>query len=248
MIRNRFFIIGAQRSGSTYLYKALDEHPEICMAKPMWPEPKFFLINNQYSKGITYYEKQYFNNCFNVKTYGEKSTSYYEYKFVAKRIKDYYPNSKIIFILRNPIYRALSNYYFSVNNGLETRSLRNVFIERLPAPEIQKDISVSPFNYLERGIYLPFIKNYLNYFSRENIKVLIMEKTLGRITEIGKIYSFLDVDSSFNPSCIHEKINSNNIDLSQVEEDIVNKLKKYFYQYNKLLGDFLDINLDIWNI
>ena len=35
------FIVGAQRSGTSYLYKCLDIHPNIEMAKPSIPEPKF---------------------------------------------------------------------------------------------------------------------------------------------------------------------------------------------------------------
>ena len=55
-----FFIIGAQRSGTTYLYHLLDEHPEICMARPLRPEPKFFLKNELYARGLEYYETCYF--------------------------------------------------------------------------------------------------------------------------------------------------------------------------------------------
>jgi len=40
--KEHFFVVGAQRSGTTYLYNVLDEHPQIFMAKPVRPEPKFF--------------------------------------------------------------------------------------------------------------------------------------------------------------------------------------------------------------
>ena len=43
MSDNQFFIVGAQRSGSTYLYNLLDGHPDVCMAKHVRPEPKYFL-------------------------------------------------------------------------------------------------------------------------------------------------------------------------------------------------------------
>jgi hypothetical protein len=46
-VSDHFFIVGAQRSGTTYLYHLLSEHPSINMATPVWPEPKFFLIDTQ---------------------------------------------------------------------------------------------------------------------------------------------------------------------------------------------------------
>ena len=49
---DHFVIVGAQRSGTTYLYGLLDEHPEIEMAKPVRPEPKFFLDYDRYALGL----------------------------------------------------------------------------------------------------------------------------------------------------------------------------------------------------
>ena len=55
-----FIIGGAPRSGTSWLYQVLDMHPEIHMAKPIKPEPKFFLIDKLYEKGIEYYAKTWF--------------------------------------------------------------------------------------------------------------------------------------------------------------------------------------------
>jgi hypothetical protein len=60
---SRFFIVGAQRSGTTYLWHALNHHPEICMASPVRPEPKFFMQEELWKKGKDYYERAYFSEC-----------------------------------------------------------------------------------------------------------------------------------------------------------------------------------------
>ena len=57
---DHFVIVGAQRSGTTYLYGLLDEHPEIEMARPVRPEPKFFLDYERYALGRDAYEAQLF--------------------------------------------------------------------------------------------------------------------------------------------------------------------------------------------
>ena len=83
---NRFFcIIGAQRSGSTYLYQVLDEHPEITMARPLRPEPKFFLDVAAWKKGREHYLARHFSDASPSAILGEKSTSYYERPVVAPR-------------------------------------------------------------------------------------------------------------------------------------------------------------------
>ena len=124
-----FFIVGAQRSGTTYLYEMLKQHPKINMAQPVKPEPKYFMEHNQDNLNYHNYIDSFFSSRMQGQILGEKSTSYYEYESSARLISSTVPKAKIIFLLRNPIYRALSNYYFSVENGLETRKLTDVFCE-----------------------------------------------------------------------------------------------------------------------
>src|SRR6202035_103039 len=47
-----FIIGGAPRSGTTWLYWLLDRHPHVYLAKPVTPEPKFFLVDRIYEKGL----------------------------------------------------------------------------------------------------------------------------------------------------------------------------------------------------
>ena len=73
-----FLIGGAPRSGTTWLYALLDRHPDIHMAKPLKPEPKFFLRDDEYAKGLEYYSKKWFEGVDASKIAGEKSTDYLE--------------------------------------------------------------------------------------------------------------------------------------------------------------------------
>jgi hypothetical protein len=52
-----FIIGGAPRSGTTWLYELLDRHPDVHMAKPLAPEPKFFLRDDEYARGLRYYSQ-----------------------------------------------------------------------------------------------------------------------------------------------------------------------------------------------
>lgn len=189
-------IIGAQRCGTTWLYSMLDQHPEIFMAKPIRPEPKFFLNDEAVKAGREAYVQKYFGDT-QAAVIGEKSTSYLESPAAGTHIKYFFPNAKILIMLRDPVERAISNYYFSVKNGLETRSIENVFINESPAPELKSKISVNPFDYLSRGEYYRYIKSYRDIFPEENIYVIINEKITMDRGVLAALYRFLGVDDSY---------------------------------------------------
>jgi len=75
---DHFIIVGAQRSGTTGLYRLLAQHPDICMASPLRPEPKFFLREDAVSKGREGYLARHFPHHNGESMLGEKSTSYME--------------------------------------------------------------------------------------------------------------------------------------------------------------------------
>ena len=55
-----FLIGGAPRAGTTWLYRLLDRHPDVYMARPATPEPKFFLVDDLYQKGVEFYSRTWF--------------------------------------------------------------------------------------------------------------------------------------------------------------------------------------------
>lgn len=229
-------IIGAQRSGTTYLYRILDRHPEICCAKPVKPEPKFFLDENFRNDKSLYFNTFYSHRNNSEKIFIEKSTSYYEYENAIKNILRFDKNVKLIFMLRNPVDRALSNYFFSKNNGIENRTLEEVFIKNKETPVLKKNISVNPFDYLKRGEYSHNLKMILKYISEENIKIIKSEDFFGNSAEIKSLYKFLGVDERYLPDIINEPVNS-----SKKEEfvplGIRNLLEQYYKFFNKELEE-----------
>src|ERR1700730_4595267 len=68
-----FIIAGAPRSGTTWLYVLAQRHPQIAMAQPMAPEPKFFLIDELWQRGIDYYSRTWFDRLPAGQVLGEKS-------------------------------------------------------------------------------------------------------------------------------------------------------------------------------
>ena len=142
---DHLFIIGAQRSGTTSLFLQLDAHPSVTMAKPVKPEPKFFLDNDALEPGWQDRYQQFFPHPEGKAVLGEKSTTYIERSDAGERIAIAFPEAKIVALVRDPIERAVSNYRFSVANGYERRPIDAALDPQNLVPESPADVSTSPY-------------------------------------------------------------------------------------------------------
>lgn len=203
-----FFIVGAQRSGTSLLYLSLDSHPDICMARPATPEPKYFLRPPPSANVINDYFFRHYGHYKKEPVIGEKSTSYYESHTAASRIRETLPNARILFCLRHPVERAISNYFFSRQHGLEQRSATDVFLNNKPVPDFDKSkTSVSPFDYIARSDYPRVIQFFFNHFPERQIKILIFEELIASPTPYRSLLSFLGVDPGVAPLATNKAIN-----------------------------------------
>ena len=122
-----FLIIGTQRGGTTSLYHYLQAHP--CLQATTTKEVHFF--DRKYHKGLMWYRghfptvwekacaQQVQKQAFVT---GEASPSYLFHPHVYKRVAQALPQVKLIVLLRNPVDRAYSQYYHSIELGHESRS------------------------------------------------------------------------------------------------------------------------------
>jgi hypothetical protein len=196
-MKNYAFIIGAQRCGTTYLVKKMQEHPDITVAEPIFPEPKFYLKGENQEKGPEEYYQTLFHNIIS-KLYVEKSTSYMENPKVAECISRHFPEASIIVMLRNPIHRAISNYFFSKKNGLENLDLEDAFAaeeERL-VNKAWKDISVSPYAYKLRGHYINYLKIWSHFFKQNNIHIIFFEELISSKQNINDLFQKLGLSKT----------------------------------------------------
>jgi hypothetical protein len=248
---DHFFVAGAQRCATTYLYHILAQHPEIEMAHPVRPEPKFFLIDHLFERGIAYYDLTFFRNKAGARMRGEKSTSYMESQKTAIRISECYPDAKIVFLVRNPISRAISNYRFSVKNGFEKLTMEEAFRHEDERREHydRTRVSASPYAYLKRGRYVDYISMYQRHFPHENIKVIIQERFVGSAPAVQDLFSFLGVVPDFAPANIDQVIHasdSSSEPLVSLSPDLESYLRQYFADSNAQLAELLEMELTEW--
>jgi len=191
-----FIIAGAPRSATTWLYMLAQRHPQLAMAQPRVPEPKFFLVDELYERGLKYYSANWFAALPPDRLLGEKSANYLESTVVADRIHRSLARVKLIFLLRNPVGRAYSNYLWSRQNGLETESF-----ERALALEEQREWDLAPslryarpHAYFSRGLYAEQLIRFFDRFPQEQILVLRHEDVAIRLeTVTAAFHRFLGV-------------------------------------------------------
>jgi Sulfotransferase domain len=169
-----FIIAGAPRSGTTWLYVLAQRHPQLAMAEPVVPEPKFFLIEELWQRGVDFYSAKWFDPLPAGRVLGEKSTNYLESAETAERIHSVVPRVKLIFLLRNPVDRAYSNYLWSRQNGLETETFEGALaLEEQRERDLRPNLRYArPHAYFLRGLYAEHLVRFFNRFPREQILVL----------------------------------------------------------------------------
>ncbi|HEX9774510.1 MAG TPA: sulfotransferase [Actinomycetota bacterium] len=240
-----FVIVGAQRCGTTYLYTLLDEHPSIEMARPLRPEPKFFLKADAVARGIDAYLADHFGHRPHARVRGEKGTSYIESEDAARRIAGILPDPKIVVLVRDPIDRAISNYRFSVKNGLETLPIAEALTEQAQdRPYDTSSISASPFGYLRRGRYAEQLEMYGRHIPRERIFVAVLEELVeGGV--LAELCAFLGVE----PHQTREPgppVNASEGEKPQLAEADAARLRTYFAPATERLEEFLGRRIESW--
>ncbi len=196
-----FMIVGAQKSGTTSLYRLLEQHPSICFSKTK--EPNFWCAVKNWKQEITSYHK-----LFEEKEgvlYGEASTSYtllpiletgkslngrfsadkLPYRLTNARISDdlheYNPKLKFIYIVRRPFERIVSNYKHFYQRGYTNAGLNEAVVsERFLIDFTRYHTQISP--YIER-------------FGRENILLLNFDDLKNNQEKIAtQVLDFLNLE------------------------------------------------------
>jgi Sulfotransferase family len=242
----RVFIVGVQRCGTTFIYHLLDEHPEIVMAKPVRPEPKVFLADSV-TGNATAYDALVFPEDPPGMVRGEKSTSYLEHNEALCRIVDTFPEARFLVVLRDPVERAFSHYRFSVDNGIETRTLSQALVDDLIGRDIGYDqaLSVSPYAYVRRGRYIEQLMRLERHVSTDNLHVIILEDLLAHLDAIRDVYDFLGVRVAFQPTLEGVPTNASN-STPYACPSLRAILRSHFAPFNAALERHLGRALMLW--
>ncbi|GAA4999701.1 sulfotransferase [Pseudoluteimonas lycopersici] len=240
-----FFICGAQRSATTYLYRMLDQHPGIAMAKPMRPEPKYF-IRPRANDDLAEYRATFFAGA-DAQWFGEKSTSYIEYPEAAERISRLLPDATLFFMLRDPVERAISNYRFSHGNGLEPLSIERALDAEAGriAEGGSAATSVSPYAYVARGRYVDYLEPWFAHFPASRIHLLVAERLVGSRDGLRDVFARLGLGGDIPLEGVDEPFNQSSSP-SGIPEGVRERLRAEFAGSNLELQRRYGVDVGAW--
>ena len=193
-----FIIIGTIKGGTSSLYNYICNHPQVLPA--IQKEVHFF--DTHFNKGIDWYLAHFpeIPTNKNLLT-GEASPNYMYFKQAAKRLFNYFPNTKLILVLRNPIDRVVSHYYMEKRHGQHGRSLEEVIAKEKTIlkkmennPKANAKLLEPARGYLSFSLYVYFLKKWIKFFPKERFLILQSEEMYERPEATMKqVFEFLEL-------------------------------------------------------
>jgi len=252
-----FYIIGTQKGGTSSLYEYLLQHPSIepCLSK----EPSYF--DQYYSRGLNWYKVCFpfkFHKFYNEKIKkikfltGEATVRYLDHPYTPQRIKQVTPNAKFIVMLRNPIYRALSQHTrvkafgrdpLNFEEAIDAEDSRTkIELKKMLADENYFAENYFRYAYLKRGIYLDGLKNWAKVFPKEKLLIIQSEDFFKDPEKIyHQVLDFLELPPHILKIYrVVGRVNKNR----KIEPKLLSKLTEYFRPHNEKLYDHLQRRFD----
>lgn len=185
-----FLIIGAERAGTTSLYRYLGRHPQVMGVTLRRKGAHYFDTNSD--RSIRWY-RSHFPSVLAARARarragmervitGEACPYYVFHPLVPERVHALLPEVRLILMLRDPVSRAYSHYLHEVARGFEHLAFEEAIdaeAERLDGEEdrMRGEPEYHSFNhqhysYVARGRYLEQIERWHGLFPVEQIHVI----------------------------------------------------------------------------
>lgn len=176
-------IIGAMKSGTSTLYEALAQHPQVCRC--MTKEPEFFSKHQNYGVEAEKYASLWpdFDPEIHIRCL-EASTGYTKFpqeEGIPQRIRGYGLNPRFIYIVRNPFDRITSHLNFH-------RTRYGILDDDFTEPQ-----------FVDLSRYGAQIEQYLNVFpDKDQYWTVDFDDLVQNQSGVAREgYHFLGVDASF---------------------------------------------------
>jgi len=181
-----FLIVGGQKCGTTTLHNLLKDHPDVNMSSRK--EVNYFTLDHKYQKGLSFYA-QHWAEKPGAKIVGEASPGYMVYPGVAEKIRKDLGRIKIVVILRDPIKRAVSQYWDNRRHLSENETFEEIYKHYLMA-----EYKPESKGYFSRGVYIQYIEKYWSLFGKGQVHVMTLEDLVNNPSRnLSRLYAFLDI-------------------------------------------------------
>jgi hypothetical protein len=195
-------IIGAAKCGTTSLHFYLDQHPDVFMARPeegsgAHKEMRLFW-RDDWQERLGWYERQFDPG---VKVRGEATPSYTHYPYlpdVPRRIHSVIPETRLIYLVRDPIDRIVAHWAQTREDG-----------ERASLEQALADYERPDHRLVCASRYATQVERYLEYFPRDRLLVLDMDELRSdRLATIQEAFRFVGVDERYRSPAFEGQLNA----------------------------------------
>lgn len=189
-------VIGAMKCGTTAVHAHLDKHPDIAMAsgkelnfffgpdRPPPEPPDQWWRRGQWHRGQKWYDGQ-FDASAAIR--GETSPGYTDPSNpqVAARMQSLLPEVRLVYLVRDPVERAVSQWAHHVRDGTEHRAPEEALLD-------------AESQYLSRSRYLERVLPFLEAFRAEQLLVVVQERLLADPRgELRRVFEHVGADPDY---------------------------------------------------
>lgn len=191
--KRNFFIVGAQKAGTSALYNYLCDHPQLSLSRRKelhffdnedidWSNPPYERLEEDMGRP-------------SERICGEATPITMYWPKAIERLHAYDPNAKLIAILRHPTFRAHSHWRMNRKRDHDTVSFSEAVREGRRRVTETDQATLRRFDYVERGFYGKQLVRTLRNFDRSQLLVLTTDKFwLETDVTLREVEQFLGVD------------------------------------------------------
>ena len=247
-MRPGFLIAGAQRCGTTSLFRLLAGHPNVHPPR-VTKGIHYFDTADRFRRGPKFYAAHFplmRATRGQQAITGEASPYYLYHPLAGSRISAELPDAKVIVLLRDPVERAYSAFKQETGRGFETLSFEAALDaeperlagehERIIADPGYQSFSHQHHAYVGRGLYATQLERLFSAVGRNNVMVLDSEIFLSPgLPQWSELLGFLELPHWFP----QDSIRANSRPSSAMPESIRNRLDAEFDESNRRLAEML---------
>jgi Sulfotransferase domain len=238
-----FVIIGAQRSGTTSLYRWLTDRPDVGRA---WRKEVHF-FDNHYERGLRWY-KAHFPLRRAGRITGESTPYLLLHPLAPDRAAKDLPDACFIALLRDPVERAISNHWLRRRLGAaRDESLEQALDREAESLSdntdklVRGEVSLAhmAYSYVARGEYAPQLRRWFDAAGRDRVLVVESERLASDPRVAAGVLERLGLPDRGDPFPVTNQV----VRGEEVSEATMTRLRAHFEPHNRELFELLGYEL-----
>ncbi|WP_121255785.1 sulfotransferase family protein [Nocardioides ferulae] len=249
-------VVGTKRGGTTYLWSALQAHPQVMAMVPRARHLKSsHYFTEQFRRGERWYLGHFptrWARRRHARRHGralcvEASPLYLFDPRVPARVAAALPQVRVVVLLRDPVHRAFSHYRERVKNGVEGLSFADALaaepgrlggeLARMAEDPAYSSRPRDWYSYRARGEYADQLRGWFEALGRDRVLVLRSEDLYADPAAVlARVQEFAGLDPA--PPAPGKRNRSDGDE--RIDPDSAARLRSWFAPHNQRLAELLD--------